>query len=168
MERRQVVTKISGLSGMLLPILMIALLYFALQQSPWFSWTENAISDLGRPTYGLLGFNLVLIIIGILMFVFSIGLYLSLGGERIGPSLIAISSIYFIGIGVFPLPDPTHIDVSGMFFDDQGWESLADAIIRFRQKEFDPEKIVTHAKQFDVEEFKKHLMNFVLKHYERK
>ena len=67
MERKKIIIKISGLSGILLPVLMIVLLYLALQQSPWFSWTGNAISDLGRPTYGLLGFNLVLIIIGILM-----------------------------------------------------------------------------------------------------
>ena len=116
MELKKKFIKISGLSGILLPILTITLLILALQQASWFSWTGNAISDLGRSSSGILCFNFGLIIIGILLLIFSIGLYFYLGGARVGPTMLAISSIYFIGIGFFPLPNPNHIDFSGLFF----------------------------------------------------
>jgi len=99
----------------LIVIISIAL-FISLQNAPWFSWTENAISDLGRPEHGMPFFNLVLGFVGILLLIFSIGLISSFRKERIGPTILALSSIYFIGIGIFPLPDPNHVDVSGLFF----------------------------------------------------
>ena len=116
MNNKDIIIKISGICGISLPILFFSLLLFALQQATWFSWTQNAISDLGRPESGVLCFNYAIIIIGFLLLIFTIGLYLSLDGERVGPSIFALSSIYFMGIGFFPLPDPNHVDVSGLFF----------------------------------------------------
>jgi len=84
-------------------------------QAPWFEWTGNAISDLGRADHGLPFFNWSLTIIGVLLLVFSIGLVLYLK-QRIGPTLIGISSIYFIAIGLYPLPNPIHVDTSSLFF----------------------------------------------------
>jgi hypothetical membrane protein len=108
--------KLSGICGIMLPIVTISGLLLALPRAPWFSWTENAISDLGRPEFGLSFFNYTLILIGILLLAFSFGLLYSLKGERVGPTVFALSSIYFIGVGLFPLPDPNHVDVSGLFF----------------------------------------------------
>lgn len=39
--------------------------------------------------------------------------------------------------------------VSGSFFDEQTWESLAHCILRFDQTKFSPEKIRQHVAQFD-------------------
>jgi len=108
--------KLSGICGIMLPIVTISGLLIALPRAPWFSWTENAISDLGRPDFGLTFFNYTLILVGILLLTFSFGLLYSSKGERIGPTVLALSSIYFIGVGIFPLPDPNHVDVSGLFF----------------------------------------------------
>jgi len=110
------IIKLSGISGILLFILTIIVISLAIQNAPWFSWTENAISDLGRPEYGLSFFNYILTTIGVLLLIFSFGLYYSLKGERAGPTVLALSSIYFIGIGIYPLPNPNHVDVSGLFF----------------------------------------------------
>jgi hypothetical membrane protein len=116
MNSKDLFIKISALCGCLLPVLLIILLLVSINQAPWFSWTESAISDLGRPSFEIMCFNCGLIILGFLLFIFSIGLYFYLGGERVGPTILAISSIYFIGIGVYPLPDPNHMNVSGLFF----------------------------------------------------
>jgi len=108
--------KLSGICGIMLPIVTISGILIALPRAPWFSWTENAISDLGRPEFGLSFFNYTLILVGILLLIFSFGLLLSSNGERVGPTVFALSSIYFIGLGLFPLPNPNHVDVSGLFF----------------------------------------------------
>ena len=107
---------LSGVCGMSLIFIISSVLIISIQNAQWFSWTDNAISDLGRPEHGMPFFNLALGFIGILLLLFSIGLVTSLKKERIGPTILALSSIYFIGIGIFPLPDPNHIDVSGLFF----------------------------------------------------
>ena len=114
--KNKYLNKLSGISGILLPIIFTLVLFLSLQRAPWFSWTENAISDLGRSEFGLSFFNYLLITIGILLLIFSIGLLYSLKGQRAGPTIFALSSIYFIGIGVYPLPNPDHVDISGLFF----------------------------------------------------
>lgn len=56
----------------------------------------------------------------------------------------------------------TMIDgVTGVFFDEQIWEALADAILRFDARSFDAEKIRTHALQWDVSQFKTRIKEYV-------
>lgn len=43
--------------------------------------------------------------------------------------------------------------LTGVFFEDQKWESLADAVVRFQSERFAPDKIRQHARQFSVEAF---------------
>ncbi|MDZ4229532.1 MAG: glycosyltransferase family 4 protein, partial [Candidatus Veblenbacteria bacterium] len=43
--------------------------------------------------------------------------------------------------------------VSGSFFTEQSWEALADAVIRFRYQQFDPETIRQRAQKFSVQHF---------------
>lgn len=50
---------------------------------------------------------------------------------------------------------------TGKFFEDQEWESLADTIIRFKPEEYNPYEIKSHACQFDVENFKKRIKNYI-------
>jgi glycosyltransferase involved in cell wall biosynthesis len=44
---------------------------------------------------------------------------------------------------------------TGVFFDEQTPESLADAVIRFDSMQFDREYIASRAKKFSVENFRK-------------
>jgi len=50
---------------------------------------------------------------------------------------------------------------TGVLFDEQSWEALADSIIRFRQARFDATTIRAHAEQFGIDVFKKSMRDFV-------
>ena len=50
---------------------------------------------------------------------------------------------------------------TGLFFEDQTWESLADKIIRFDHRLFEPRLIQEHARQFDVSIFKDKMQQFI-------
>lgn len=50
---------------------------------------------------------------------------------------------------------------TGVFFEEQTWESLAHKILRFDDSRFDPQLIREHAKQFDEDIFKKKIINFI-------
>jgi len=51
--------------------------------------------------------------------------------------------------------------VTGTFIEEQSWEELANCIIRFAPENYDPMRIRAHARQFDVEEFKRKMSAFV-------
>jgi len=50
---------------------------------------------------------------------------------------------------------------TGVFFEEQEWEALADAVIRFDSREYDPRKIREHAEGFGKERFKREIREFV-------
>ena len=50
---------------------------------------------------------------------------------------------------------------TGIFFDKQDEDSLAEAIVRFTDMKFDSEEIKTHAQKFSKEEFKKKMKEFI-------
>lgn len=52
-------------------------------------------------------------------------------------------------------------NMSGAFFDDQMWESLADAVIRFKPEIYHSQDIVTHARTFSTENFKKNISAYI-------
>ena len=106
---------VSGVSGVVLAPILIVVIAAALAFAPWFNWTTNAISDLGRPQYGLLFVNTAFVSVGAFLFLFSGGLIFTLQ-QRIGPMALALSSLYFIGVGLFPLPSPIHVETSSLFF----------------------------------------------------
>ncbi|MFA5359171.1 MAG: glycosyltransferase [Patescibacteria group bacterium] len=56
--------------------------------------------------------------------------------------------------------------VTGEFFDEQTWESLSDAVIRFKPEKYDSKKIRQHAQNFGVEEFKKRITDYIEKTYQ--
>ncbi len=56
---------------------------------------------------------------------------------------------------------------TGSFFDEQSWEALADAVIRFDEKQFDPQIIRAHAQKFDSQQFRTSLQNIVNKEWEK-
>ncbi len=51
--------------------------------------------------------------------------------------------------------------VTGKFFDEQTWEALADAVIRFKPEDYNPTAIREHARKFDVEVFKQKIKDYV-------
>jgi glycosyltransferase involved in cell wall biosynthesis len=55
---------------------------------------------------------------------------------------------------------------TGVLFKEQSVENLKDAIERFEKMKFDTHFIRQHAQQFDVEHFKKKIMNYVEKEWE--
>lgn len=54
-------------------------------------------------------------------------------------------------------------NISGNFFDEQTWESLADTVIRFDYKKFDPEKIRTESLVFSEKVFTSKLNDLLAK-----
>ncbi len=57
--------------------------------------------------------------------------------------------------------DTVRVGVSGVFFNEQTPESLADAIMDFDSTRFDPQAIREHAELFDVNVFKEQILSFV-------
>ncbi len=57
--------------------------------------------------------------------------------------------------------ETVHEGVTGAFFDEQSWESLADTIIRLRPQQFDPQRIRQHAQTFDRRVFQQRMGNFI-------
>jgi len=107
--------KLSGLSGLLLPIVFTILLAFSIIENPWFNWKENAISDLGNVNGSPLIFNTGLIIAGLLLLIFSLGFLISYK-EKLGPTVLFTCSFLIIGVGTYPTPEPLHEAFSGVFF----------------------------------------------------
>lgn len=50
---------------------------------------------------------------------------------------------------------------SGVFFDEQSWEALADTVIRFVPGDYDPRAIRAHAETFSLESFHQQLFSFL-------
>ncbi|MDP2631599.1 MAG: glycosyltransferase [Candidatus Uhrbacteria bacterium] len=56
----------------------------------------------------------------------------------------------------------TIIDgVTGVLFDSQCWEEIADTILQFDHTNFDPKKIREHAEQYSLQNFRKNMHGFV-------
>jgi glycosyltransferase involved in cell wall biosynthesis len=52
-------------------------------------------------------------------------------------------------------------DVTGMKFEEQTWQMLADTVIRFKKQSFDYDMIRDHSQQFSRERFMNELKTFV-------
>jgi len=110
------ITKIAGICGILIPIVVFIFVGLAMTHSPWFEWTEHALSDLGVNGLSAIFFNSGMVIAGILAFIFSLGLMKVLT-KKIGAYILCLSSIALIGIGLFPETIfPIHFFTSASFF----------------------------------------------------
>lgn len=56
---------------------------------------------------------------------------------------------------------------TGLFLEEQTWEELANQIIRFQPEQFNPTDIREHALQYDIEEFKTRMREYVKGAYTR-
>jgi hypothetical membrane protein len=95
------ITRVAGICGILIPIVIFISLSLAMSDSPWFRWTHNALSDLGVEGLSAFFFNNGIILGGLLAFVFSIGLAKRLS-KKTGAYILAASSLGLIGAGLFP------------------------------------------------------------------
>lgn len=118
---RKVWVKAGGVCGIIMPIVTSALISLAIISYPPFSWTENALSDLGvQAGVTAILFNSSLIIGGTLMLIFAFGLYLHLHEKilgKIGAFISILDAIALGAIGVFPENmKPYHYYASVAFF----------------------------------------------------
>lgn len=113
--------KISGICGIVTPLIGFSCVLLAISYAPDFSWTNNALSDLGvmqSPTSIL--FNLGLVAGGILGMMFASGLLTLFKGKlvgEIGTVMFVLDFFAFTAIGVFPENvKPIHLYASVTFF----------------------------------------------------
>jgi hypothetical membrane protein len=113
--------KISGTCGIITPSVAFSCILLAIAYAPHFSWTDDALSDLGvmqSPTSTL--FNLGLIAGGILGVFFASGLLKLSKGKlpgQIGALMFVLDCLALTAIGIFPEnAEPMHLYASVAFF----------------------------------------------------
>jgi hypothetical membrane protein len=111
--------RVSGVCGVLAPVVAFTCIFLAIYYAPGFSWTENALSDLGvMPGATSALFNYGLIVGGILGFVFATSLFgvmrffdvISADGKshvliyrgESGALFFSLACLALVAIGVFP------------------------------------------------------------------
>ena len=113
--------KISGVCGVLTPIIAFTFILSAIVSYSQFSWLDNALSDLGI----VLGatailFNVGLIVSGVLTLIFGLGLFVLLHNKVlgfVGTLLLAVDALTLALIGIFPeSAKPMHYFASVAFF----------------------------------------------------
>jgi hypothetical membrane protein len=142
--------KIFGFCGIAAPIIGLACIGLAISYSPWFSWTENYLSDLGgspgdRPIYAAHGiasilFNFGLMVAGILGCCLIIGIKKSrildtpLG--KLGTAFYLLDASALIGIGIFPeSTGAPHTFFSMAFFVLVGFSLFFIGVAQLRSSE---------------------------------
>jgi hypothetical membrane protein len=121
LERKSIIRwlRLSGACGVLTPIVAFLFIFLAINFAPEFSWTENALSDLGvMPGVTAPLFNYGLIISGVLGFIFATSLFRAMWFFEIfsadgkphllfyrglgGALFFSAACLALIAIGVFP------------------------------------------------------------------
>ncbi len=114
------ILRLCGFFGMLTPVVGFIMVFLAISQAPWFSWTLNALSDLGVDGFEAILFNSGLPMTGAVMMMFSAGLFELTKGSTVGMAGSAVhlaSSVLLILIGVInETIEPWHYVVSFAFF----------------------------------------------------
>jgi len=120
-KRKVAMQKIAGLCGIVGPLIAISSIALAISYSlSWFSWTENALSDLGAKGTAVALFNYGLIIGGLLSIIFAVGLMRVLWKSilgYVGTFILILADASLVAVGVFPeTAGPIHAYVSVVFF----------------------------------------------------
>jgi hypothetical membrane protein len=114
--KHTVLIKITIICSFLIPVIIFISIFLAISLSPWFDWTNNALSDLGVDGLSAIFFNYGLILGGFLVFIFSLCL-LGLLKNKIGAYFLLGSSISLICAGIFPATNSLlHFLTSAAFF----------------------------------------------------
>jgi hypothetical membrane protein len=143
-------SRIFGLCGILAPVVGLSSIFIAIYLVPWFSWTDNYLSDLGGnpgsdclwSTWGSASvvFNFGLVTAGVLGILFGIGYKLSglVSGifGNLGALFIILDSCALIGVGLFTESTGTwHTLFSIAFFVLVGIALLFSTVAFFKAKE---------------------------------
>jgi hypothetical membrane protein len=107
------------LCGIFSIIIAYSSIIFSIIISKWFSWINNALSDLGAREPSAIIFNSGLILSGFFLILFSLSLYNFFKGllSKIGVSIFLLTAISLSLIGIFPeTTGKIHLYVSIMFF----------------------------------------------------
>jgi len=113
-------TRLAGLSGIITPVFTLTLIFVSIALSPWFSWHDNALSDMGVSATPN-PFNAALLIGGLLYFVFAIG-FLRWQGLRSRLAQVAAVALIAGAIGLLLIGIFTenagriHYYVSALYF----------------------------------------------------
>lgn len=95
--------RIAGLCGIAAPVIAFSCIFLAISMSPWFSWSANALSNLGVGEAAWV-FNSGLMTGGILMMIFAAGLLVAFRGRtlgRVGAIFFFFDTVALFGIGLF-------------------------------------------------------------------
>ena len=123
-KKQATLLKIAGLCGIIGPLIALSFTAMAISHSlSWFSWTDNALSDLAGPHATITSasiFNSGLITCGLLGITFAVGLMQTLRKRTpalIGVIVLILADISLVAIGVFPeTAGRIHFYVSVAFF----------------------------------------------------
>jgi len=105
--------------GLLSPAVGLGAVLLATLFAPWFSWTENALSDLGHPSRATAPlFNGGMWLAGLLALAFVAGLWIDAAGRvrRAALIVLAASFLALTGVGAYPVTTELHFPVSVAFF----------------------------------------------------
>ncbi len=100
-SKKQRIATVAGICGVLIPIVIFTSIILAMYGSPGFTWANNALSDLGVQGISAFFFNNGIMLGGLLLLIFSIGLSKILK-KKTGPYMLAVSALALIGVGLFP------------------------------------------------------------------
>ncbi len=95
--------RVAWICGMVVPVVAFSCILISISLSPWFSWTKNALSDLGVGEASWV-FNFGLMASGTLTMIFAVGLWVTFRKRvlgRVGTIALFFGAIALFGIGVF-------------------------------------------------------------------
>jgi hypothetical membrane protein len=99
--------KVTAILGVFGHLITFTFIFLAISASPWFTWTNYALSNLGDLTRSSAPlFNGGLVIGGTTLLLFALGLGLRVKASRlatIGTVLLFASAVGAIGVGIFPM-----------------------------------------------------------------
>ena len=78
------ILRLMGKFGILAPIVGAIMILFSILASPWFNWSDYALSNLGAGGFGAVLFNSGLPMTGAILMMFSSGLFTYTRGDLIG------------------------------------------------------------------------------------
>lgn len=112
--------RLFGWFGIISPIFGFAVIFGAISTAPWFSWTGNALSDLGVSGGTSILFNSGLQMTAAVMAVFSLGIYELTKGDRLSRAAFVLSfanAVFLALLAFFPeTAGSIHRDMSVSFF----------------------------------------------------
>ena len=132
------ILRLTGFFGIAAPLFGLLIIASSIWLAPWFSWTNNALSDLGAEGVESVIFNGGLAMTAALMMMFSAGLLEMTKGDimgQIGGGLHLAASLLLLGIGLANINvEPYHFYVSVGFFVTLPLSALFIGYFCYRKK----------------------------------